>query len=120
MSRLSRLFQHETFTVWRYSKVDQYNNQTVLPAKEFTGQWEDTYSEYLTEEGARVALTAKIACTDDLDIGSIVFRGVNDTYSTGDQLYRIATKMKAKNPKGRDTRIEYGLSKWNNSLPKIA
>lgn len=120
MSKLSRLFQHETFTVWRYSKTNQYNTQTVLPAKEYTGQWEDTYSEYLADDGARIALTAKVACSDDLDIGSIVYRGIHDSYSTGDQLYRIATKMKANNPKGRDTRIEYGLSKWSKSLPTVA
>lgn len=116
--KLSRLFPHEDITVWDSSGFDQYGNQTIDSPQDYVAQWEDYQGEYLDDQGNRISLDARIATPHSFEVGAIVFRGNSENHTDGtDQLYRVATKKKAKGVKGRDIRYEYGLRKWAKTLP---
>lgn len=119
-----------------YGKVNNLGQVRVDPASrtQIACRWTDKKKDVMRPDGSYVRLDALIAADRALSVGDVVWRGgladldangaTGTGTGTGGQLpdsdfMQVVMDNTASDVLGIETRYEYGLVKWGNTLPLL-
>lgn len=131
MPALEQMDRAQTAVLWPRASgragVDKFGNPVVGDAEEVTVRWNKTKREATNAQGNKVQIVADIVADQALTIGDIMWLGSFDDLS-GTAYYHVSmvptadvcqviTDDTTVDLKGRDTRYEYGLMRYTDTIP---
>lgn len=123
MPPLERMDLTETIAVWEFAGVNEFGETQVTEPIDLAARWVDAKRRSGGVDTNEIAYDASIVTTNDLLIGSIVWRGSVDSIPGTSEvpesdLFEVVDRKIANDLKGRNTRYEMRLARFNNALPE--
>lgn len=100
----------------------KYNREgivKVLAGAEKRVRWEEGEFEMLDPNGERIRVDVVIAAAQDIELGSIMWKGQLVNFAVPALLFEVVTRSTADDLDGTRTRYEFGLKRYTNQLPEI-
>lgn len=109
--------------LWSKTGSDDYNVSLFSTADDIKCRWVNKRREITDAKGNVIATDAQITTCEALKVGDVVWKGcINDISGTGSDpapsggLMQVITHGEASDIKGRNTRREYGLMRYEDML----
>lgn len=125
----------EKALVWAKTGTSGSGEPVLGSYTEYKARWNMHAGRAMDPKGNTIAIDGKVALGFDIPVDSIVWEGgeqdlINALAATGTAptvpytpttgLLQAVTTARAKDIKGRTTRREYGLKRFNGTLPTIS
>lgn len=122
MPPLERMDLVETIALWEFAGVNEFGEALVTDPIDIQARWVDAKRRGGGVDSDEIAYDATIVTSTDLIIGSIVWRGSVDSIPGTSEvpesdLFEVVDRRIASDLKGRHTRYEMRLARFNNALP---
>lgn len=116
----------EPALLWRATGTTRQAEPIIGPVCQIDVRWVNRKSISYDPEGNTIGVDATIAACVDIPIHSIMWEGALDDVSgtayppvPTSGLMEVVTGNRAKDLRARSTRREYGLKRFNDTLPTV-
>lgn len=111
----------EEVVYWEKAGVNRRGEPTVREPIEITVRWSPTVTNSNQATQDLSSFSARVSCDErELIMGSILWYGEKESLpETPTDLHRVSKRDSSLDVRGRETRVDYLLERFNDRLPTI-